>query len=104
MAWESRNGRGRYYTRSRRERGQVVREYVGCGIPAEQAARADALGRELARHERAAWRAIQHDHDATAALVAEADALAEDLARAALLSAGYHRHHRGEWRKRRGDG
>jgi hypothetical protein len=83
--------------------GRVVREYVGCGALAEQAARVDALGRELARHERDGWRAERASLKVMTEAVVELDTLVEALARTALRSAGYHQHHRGDWRKRRGD-
>jgi hypothetical protein len=90
--------RGRYYTRSKKVNGVVVREYVGTGEAAERAARLDAL----ARQEREARRAARAE---LAALDAPLDDLAELtdlLARAALAAAGYRQHHRGDWRKRRG--
>jgi hypothetical protein len=96
MGWE----RG-YYYRVRRVNGRVVREYVGRGEVAELIARMDALERER-RHLDAL--ALRHEKAELATLEADIDALAEttDLAaRAALLAAGYHRHHCGEWRKRR---
>jgi hypothetical protein len=94
MGWD----KGRYYTRSRKANGRVAREYVGTGEAAERAARLDAM----ARQEREARRAALAE---LAALDAPLDDLAELtdlLARAALAAAGYRRHHRGEWRKRRG--
>jgi integrase len=61
----------------------------------------DALAR-AARRERAD--ALRAEEDRLAALAApldELDELADLLAHAALEAAGYHRHRRGEWRKRR---
>jgi hypothetical protein len=94
MGWD----RGRYYTRSRKVNGRVVRQYVGTGEAAEQAARLDAITRQ----EREARRAARAE---LAALDAALDDLAEQtdlLTRAVLAAAGYRRHHRGEWRKKRG--
>jgi hypothetical protein len=102
MGWESRKGRGRYYTRSTRVGGQVVREYVGGGAAGELAAREDARRRAQEQGEREAWRTSRAELESVAALVAAADELTETLARAALVSAGCRRHHRGEWRRRRG--
>jgi hypothetical protein len=94
MAWETRCGRSRYYTRSRRVNGRVVREYVGGGIVGRLGAAVDAHRRAERADERAALAELD-------ALVEELDALAELVARAALIAAGYHQHARGPWRKRR---
>jgi hypothetical protein len=100
MGWEVR-GRCRFYTRSRKVAGRVVREYVGTGAVGELAAAADALRRadrraasEASRAEQARWR------EALAPLLALSRA-ADLLARAALLAAGYRQHARSSWRMRR---
>jgi hypothetical protein len=96
MGWD----KGRYYTRSKKVNGRVVREYVGTGRVAELVAQMDATERADREAERASRRAEKAD---LATLDAEIKALAEitDLAaRAALLAAGYHQHKR-EWRKKR---
>jgi hypothetical protein len=98
MAWV----RGRYYTRSRKVGGRVVRQYVGTGPVAELAAQTDALKRERREEERAAWRAKRAQLEALDAPLDELNELADLLARAALTAAGFRQHHRGEWRRRRG--
>jgi hypothetical protein len=100
MGWE----RGRYYTRSRKVNGRVVREYVGAGPLGELAARADAKERQQREARRAADRATRAELDALDAPLDELHELAELVARAALLAAGYRQHKRGEWRKRREQG
>ena len=102
MGWETRDScRGRYYTRSRKVAGRVVREYVGTGAVAELAAAADALRRadrraaaEVRRAEQARWA------EATAPLL-ELSRAVDVVVRAALLAAGYRQHSRSSWRKRR---
>lgn len=100
MAWETRNGKGRYYTRSRKEGGRVVRVYIGGGATGEAAAAADRRQREhlaserLAHAEKAAR--FNAADDALAAFCTSVDA----QLRAALLEAGYHQHKR-EWRRKR---
>jgi hypothetical protein len=101
MAWEARGGRGRYYTRSVRHDGRVVREYVGTGRVGEAAAAVDRARQATREAERVATRS-------TLGLFAKADAevtalcqAAETAVRAHFLMAGYHRHDRGAWRRRR---
>ena len=80
----------------------MVRDYYGCGDEARVAAAVDAekrllrdRDREARRVERVAWGAAEQ-------LLNELTARSDLLVAAALLAAGYHRHHMGEWRKRRG--
>ena len=99
MSWEKR-GIGRYYT-AERIGGRVVKSYVGFGRVAELAAQLD----EIKRQERE-WKAFEDrmrrkELDELEAALATFDELADTLAAAAMLVAGYRRHNQGEWRKRR---
>ena len=99
--WERRERGGLYYTRSRKVDSRVVREYVGGGVLGELAAATDA--QERRRREEGA-KARREARERMEALVAPAEELceaAEVLTLAVLIAAGYHRHNRGEWRKRR---
>jgi hypothetical protein len=101
MGWETRTRGGRYYTRSQKVDGRVVREYVGGGLAGALAAQDDTARRAHRATERARLAAMGKRDAALVALVAEFDADIESLAHVALYAAGYRRHHRGEWRKRR---
>jgi hypothetical protein len=101
MGWETRQRGGRYYTRSRKVGGRVVREYIGGVVVGEFAAQGD----EVKRAKRQVLAARLHDERAH---LAERDALMRDycqqvdaLMRAELRAAGYHQHARGEWRRER---
>ena len=99
-----RRGSRAYYYRGERHGSKVVRRYVGCGEVAEMAAAVD----ELSRLERAAADRLR-EQERQRLLAAEGPllelcGLAEALAHAALLAAGYHRHDRGAWRRRHDDG
>ena len=100
--WERRKRGNLYYTRSRKEGGRVVREYVGRGALAELAAEMDALRRRRREEEAKAWRRERESLEALDRTLEELYEAAEVLARASLIAAGYHQHHRSEWRKRRG--
>jgi hypothetical protein len=99
--WERRDRGGLYYTRSRKEGGRVVREYVGSGPLAELAAETDALRRLRRVEEAKAWRQEHESLEALDRSVEELYEAAEILARATLLAAGFHQHNRSEWRRRR---
>lgn len=103
MGWETRERGGRYYTRSRKVGSRVVREYVGTGLVAELIADRDAAARRQRAEEEAAMRAERERLAPADAAFTAFDAAAEAMARTALVAHGYHRHHRGAWRKRRGD-
>jgi hypothetical protein len=96
VAWEARGG-CRFYSRVVRDDGRVRRLYLGHGPVAELAAR-DA---ELRRAERRARARSQARLEAAEAASRELAELADLLARATLVAAGYHRHDRGTWRRRR---
>ena len=96
MAWE----KGRYYTRSRKVNGRVVREYVGGGAVGALAAEMDAIERERREFERELWRMEKEEIEAFDESVAKVCQMADLIAKAAMVAAGFHRH-RGEWRRRR---
>src|SRR5262249_2232666 len=100
MGWEK---GGRYYTRSRKKGGRVMREYVGCGRVAELAAGLDALQRAHRQAERATRQAEKADLEALDADLNRLIELTDLVTRAALLAAGSRQHKRGAWRKRRGN-
>jgi hypothetical protein len=98
MGWD----RGRYYTRSKKVNGRVVREYFGAGRVGQIMAEMDAVERE---ERRLAAEARLEEKADLARLDAEVRAVCvqiEQVARAALRAAGYRLHKRGEWRKTRG--
>jgi hypothetical protein len=79
----------------------VVREYVGGGALGELAALMDAEERLRREEEMAAWREEQECLEELADLIDEFCEAVETVARASLLAAGFRRHKRGEWRRRR---
>jgi hypothetical protein len=102
MAWESRGGAGRYYTRSRRENGRVVREYCGAGPPGELAARWDEQERKRIEIEHQLWQTGKKAIEQPDEQVDGLEEMARRLICLELQAAGFHQHHRGEWRKKRG--
>lgn len=99
MGWELR-GNGMYYYTARRAGRKVIKEYVPM-LVAPLAALADREQRSERDAAAAELRAARVELDALAAELAALDAMADAVAAATLLTAGYHRHHRGPWRKHR---
>jgi len=100
MGWENRERGGRYYTRSRKVDGRVVREYVGSGLIGELAARFDEAEREKRKIE-AARVGLERTHvEAFVAPVVELCEVAEVLCHATLVDGGYRRY-QGKWRRKR---
>jgi hypothetical protein len=102
VAWESRNGVGRYYTQSARVAGRVVRRYIGTGPHAELVAREDERRRVERRTQQDSWRAEREAWAAAEERVSDHCQGLDTLIMAHLAVQGFHRHKRGEWRKRRG--
>ena len=101
MAWEQRGNRS-YYYRSVRSGTRVTKEYVGGGRVASLIAQMDGIEREQqtqkrerAEFERQRWAALEGP-------ALDLDAVTDLLVAAAMAAAGYRRHDRGEWRRRRG--
>ncbi len=100
MAWETR-GNQRYYYTAEKVNGQAVKTYVGKGETARIIAQAeDNLNQtdKMLREHRRAEQAAQNEINAFGQSVSRT---AQTVAAEALTAAGYHRHDRGAWRKRR---
>ena len=97
MGWEN---RGRYFTRSHRVDGRIVRVYYGCGLVGHLAALQHDQERRWRREAEQAWKkqlAELADIDEQVQTICDT---VEIVFVAAMLLAGYHCH-RGEWRRRR---
>ena len=100
MGWETRARGGRYYTRSKKVGGRVVREHVGAGTLGELAEETDRALREERATRR---RAVLAEKERIAELEGPVESFCQrvySLVTTMLESGGYHRH-KGEWRKRR---
>lgn len=103
MSWESRKDCAtKFYTRSRRRGGHVVREYFGNGSTAKLLAQMDEINRNQLADAANAWRRQKAEMDDARLCVAEFCHRVELLAHAALVVAGYRQSRRGKWRKRDG--
>src|SRR5262245_41513058 len=100
MAWETRRGRGRFYTRSVRRGDRIIRVYVGTG-PAAEAAAAEDVARRLEREADFEARRQEQGHQRRQeVLLRELFVLTDLVLAAALTLAGFHRCHRGPWRRK----
>jgi hypothetical protein len=102
MAWEKRLSGGLYYTRSRRRRGRVRREYVGGGLLGQMAAELDTRRRAERKREKEEVEAQKQRLAEVDEKVAAFCGLCSLLSRAALLPEGYHYDAKNaSWRKKR---
>ena len=100
MAWEQRGNKS-YFYRTRRIGGRVVKIYMGGGRVGEQAAERDAAQRATRAMQRRTMHQVQQQYEAVDDQLTTADAEADAITEAMLLAAGYYRHSRGPWRRRR---
>jgi hypothetical protein len=101
MGWEKRERGGLYYTRSKKVGGRVMREYVGGSTLGHLAALQDAQERRRREEEATSWKEERERLEALVTPVEDLCEATEILYRAALLAAGFRRHQRGEWRRKR---
>jgi hypothetical protein len=94
--------RGPYYYRSVWVDGKPRQVYVGRGPDAELVARLEQVEVERRQLRRQGCDMARQEDEALDALLGELNELTEILTVAAMTAAGYHRHDRGEWRRRRG--
>ena len=96
MGWERRRNQ-RYYYRSRRENGRVIREYVGGGERGRLAAEVDAAARATVAAARQVRRELQQPIEELQRQFDEVARLVDLVVTCQLLSAGWKCHHR-QWR------
>jgi hypothetical protein len=109
MGWEQRHGR-LYLYRNRRVDGRPRKEYLAptdpFGFGEEQAYLLGRLLKREARVRELRREAREHYRERLAGLLAALDLANAELrtvAEATLVAFGYHRHHRGDWRKMRSE-
>lgn len=100
MGWETRERGTRYYTRSKRRDGRVLREYVGGGLSGWLAAEGDRIDRERRVAQALNEKEELESLEALVSPVVELSEAAQILLRAHLIADGCHRH-KGTWRRAR---
>jgi hypothetical protein len=95
-----RNGRP-YLYRSVRRNGRVTSEYLAGGEDAFLINALESDDRDRERFDRQEARSERKELDDLERALDELAEQVRDLACNALSAAGFHQHHRGEWRKRR---
>ena len=100
MAWERRKP-GRYFYRSRRVGGRVVKDYFGKGPIGQLVADLAEEGRARRAEDAAALRTEQVCLEALDRPPKALDRACALLATAALTAAGFRRYNYGPWRRRR---
>ncbi len=93
--------KGKYYSRSKKVNGRIVREYVGSSYVARLSAQLDEIERERRQLAKANAKFAMDCADALDASLKEFEDLAELIAKLALVATGHHQHQRSEWRRRR---
>lgn len=100
MSWEYR-GSNRYYTRTRRQNGRVIREYVGTGQLADIAAYQDFMLFVTRRERSSQDRTRLEEIKAAKALLKKVRMQVWSQFLLAMAEFGFHLHARSTWRKRR---
>jgi len=101
MAWEDRESKFRYFYRSVRRDGHVVKQYFGRDFGGELAAQFDAEKRELKQVEAAALKAERARLESLDRPLKELERATHLMLMEALWASGYHRKNYSRWRKRR---
>jgi len=101
VSWEQRDGHGRYYTRSRRAHGRIVREYCGCGAAAALAATLDEADRAVRQARQAAYAEERKAVGAARSATAAFDSQVTLALLTGMKAKGYRLHARSEWRRTR---
>jgi hypothetical protein len=101
MGWDKQSNGKLYYYRARWDGTKVVKEYVGTGAVGEQAALADAEARLERNAAKQTWQRMWAAMDTAQQPLNEVCNAAHQLARMALILAGFYQHNRREWRRRR---
>ena len=97
MGWELRNGK-RYYYRKIRQGRRVISEYVGAGEFAELLFEIDGLDRADKTLSRIAWKDEKDEVKKLNKDINQFIKVINGMARASLLTFGYHPH-KGQWRR-----
>ncbi len=101
MGWEKRHGMLFYY-RSVRVGRHVFKEYCGSGARGEAAAQADADRRAEQAKDRQAEQERRQKYELAHSRLLALHGETNAILAAAMTAAGYHRHDRGAWRRKRG--
>jgi len=99
MGWEQR-GRNSYYYKKEREGSRVKSVYVGRGEIARMVAQIQSSSGLIEKYARQMKSPEQVKWEKAEAALNQATDLIQLITQAALLTAGYHTHHR-QWRRKR---